>query len=145
MSISRNWRNAKGEEFTRNSSNTTGLRLKECPLEVLNRYIIVKLQRHEEGKIAIPDSAKLAGSQNSAIVIGVGGDVLNKEWLLGKHIVFAKFRYAEPFPFKNEQGILEEHFIITDDDIVGVFVDQSKSAVYMKINQPPTNSGKIKV
>jgi hypothetical protein len=109
-------------------SNTAGVRAKDCPIDVLNHFVVLKLVPKREGLIAIPDTAQI--SENSAIVVGCGGDVINKEYLLGKHVIFAKFRYYEPFQFVDDKGKAENFLILNDTDIVGLFVDQAQSAQY---------------
>lgn len=112
-------------------TNTTGVRHKDCPIEVFNHFVVLKIVPKQKGLIALPEQSK--GSENSAIIIGCGGEVQNKEYLLGKHCIFAKFRHYEPFQFTDKDGKVENLVILKDDDLVGIFVDQEQSAQYRQV------------
>lgn len=116
------------------STNTTGVRHKNCPIEVFNNFVVLLLVPKKQGVIITPESTKV--SENSAIVIGVGGDVPNKEYLLGKHVLFAKFRHYEPFQFTDKDGKITNLIMLTDSDLVGSFVDQTQSSQY-RVPQAP--------
>lgn len=108
--------------------NIPGISLEECPIEAYNHNVVLRLkpQQKKDSLIFIPESA--AGRMNSAIVMACGGEVENAEELLGKHVVFAKFRYAEPFQFTNPDGQVHNYMILEDRDLIGYYKDQRFSA-----------------
>jgi co-chaperonin GroES (HSP10) len=111
-------------------SNTAGISLDESPIEAYNHTILLRMQPQQKkgSKIFIPESAK--AKMNSAIIVACGGEVENAKELLGKHIVFAKFRYAEPFKFTKPDGSTEDYLSLEDRDIIGYFKNQDFSAQY---------------
>lgn len=110
--------------MTDSPANVTGTILDECPIMPMNNFVVIKTVHKQKGLLITPDTIL----ENSGIVVGCGGNVSNGELLLGKHILYAKFRHAEPYTFIKD-GKRQDYFILMDCDIIGPFVDQSQVVV----------------
>ena len=104
--------------------NCTGTILPECPVMPINDLIVIRVVPKRESILEIVGSDDI--TENSGIIVGCGGSVENKESLLGMHILYKKFQYAEPFRMIDTNGKTHNYYIINDAAIIGPLVDQSR-------------------
>ena len=103
-------------------SNTEGARLVDCPIKVLNNWLVIKpVPKMKTDRIILSDEAQI--HQNAGVVVGCGGDVPNAKSLVGKTVIYAKFQHYEPYSFRDKNDKVHSYIILDYKGVIGELIE----------------------